>query len=292
MWRQWAALGSMASASRRAQSIVDPEALLLLSFILTPYHRRLVDEIHWWAAAGSGVTSVQRIRNLARTFGPSELIERGLAAFARAALELGRDARWRSLASGAGALAPRRHEHLMSDLQFIEPPALMVRLRVGFGVGSKSDLLCFLLGSHGSSASVRDIARATGYTRKAIQNSAGDMSKARFLEALDDHPAAYRAEPAPWRELLGWKSLPNWKHWAPLYRFVAAVSLRFDGRQELPRSPYVLASRMRDLYVEHREAFRWNRIPHPAPERSRGEAYSEAFRGLLVQTAGWLEENA
>ncbi len=63
-WRQWAALGSMASSGKRARSMVDPEALILLSLALRDHERRLSDVIHQWVVHGVRLLSVQRTKNL------------------------------------------------------------------------------------------------------------------------------------------------------------------------------------------------------------------------------------
>jgi len=54
-WTQWAALGAPVSSAVPARSVIDPEALLLLSASLRGSERRLDDVMAWWAAAGSTV---------------------------------------------------------------------------------------------------------------------------------------------------------------------------------------------------------------------------------------------
>jgi hypothetical protein len=47
-WAQWSSLGAgTPQGGRRASSIIDPEALLLLSLYLIPAERRLRDLTRW-----------------------------------------------------------------------------------------------------------------------------------------------------------------------------------------------------------------------------------------------------
>jgi hypothetical protein len=98
-WAQWAAMGSTASARRRAWSIVDPEALVLLSLALAGRERRLADLVHDWVAVASDLLSVQRIKNLATAYPAGTRLR--LGAVARTALDRGKDFRWKALAEAA-----------------------------------------------------------------------------------------------------------------------------------------------------------------------------------------------
>lgn len=65
-WRQWTVLGAgMALTTEgRASSIIDPEALLLLSLAMESVERRLADMVAWWVEVGSKLLSVQRTKTL------------------------------------------------------------------------------------------------------------------------------------------------------------------------------------------------------------------------------------
>ena len=71
---QWVAMGAGANPSSegRARSIVDLEALVLLSLYHREHERRLADLVVWWARTGSRLTSVKRLLTIARRF-PGQL---------------------------------------------------------------------------------------------------------------------------------------------------------------------------------------------------------------------------
>src|SRR5688572_23827424 len=69
-WRQWRSLAAagMPIGKRLVASIIDPEALVLLSLAVRQHERRLDDQLLWWAALGTSLTSLQRMRTLLADF--------------------------------------------------------------------------------------------------------------------------------------------------------------------------------------------------------------------------------
>ena len=57
------------------------------------------------------------------------------------------------------------------SLSLIEPASLLVRLRAGFGIGVKSDILALLLGMGGSMTTAKRMVDALNYSRMAIHTA-------------------------------------------------------------------------------------------------------------------------
>ena len=140
-WRQWRTLTRAAAGDEATASILDPEALVLLSLTVRHRERRLQDLLHWWAKTGSTLLSVQRMRSLLAAF--PESVRGDLAWFASACRTSG-DRRWQALT--------RRYADRVADvvarpgkgpdtLELLAPSTLLLRLRAGFGVGAKADML-------------------------------------------------------------------------------------------------------------------------------------------------------
>jgi hypothetical protein len=269
--------------------MVDPEALVLLSLALRDHERRLRDVLASWAASDSGGLSVQRMKNLAGKF-PGRVKDR-LAEFALIALEDGGDHRWRRLA-GAGPTPRARGKRLGApDRKGWDPAALMVRLRLGMGVGLHADILTFLLALQGEWASVRLVADATGYNAYAIRRTAEKLAEARFIESTGEKPLEYRADPSAWKGALGLtEGVSPWRFWFQAYALVADLMTAAEDKSLRASSSYVLSSRLRDLMEKHQDALRLNRIPAPDASQFKGEAYLEAFGGILKNVATWLSE--
>lgn len=289
-WAQWRSLGAFAEGSTLYQphSVIDPEALVLLSLLLRERERRLDDLLGWWASVGATLLSVQRTHNLARHF--PLLVQQRLGAFARLASEAG-DRRWqRHQTKDDFTLSPRAGKGAAQpDLS--EAPALLLRLRAGLGVGAKADLLALLLGLRGERITTKAAAEATGYTDVAIRTAAQEMGRARFIETTSERPARYMADPEAWAALLGFseeKAWPRWHYWAETYAFLADV-LRWEAEGRAAEwSAYVWSSRARDLMERHGRTFDLLRLPRPDAERHRGAAYLGAFIDAVQQLMSWI----
>ena len=299
-WEQWRALGAMAGAygERRARAIVDPEALVLLSLLLRDEERRLDDFLGWWAATGVTLLSVQRVHNLAKQF-PAP-VQKRLSAFARLATEAG-DRRWKQHQADAGELELEVREGKgVEHLALYEPPALILRLRAGFGIGAKADLLAFLLGLAGERASAKEAAAALAYTEVAVRTAAQEMALAYFIEEIPDRPALYAADPAAWTGLLGFGrradtqsagDAPAWWHWAGLFAFLCGVLAWVEEGRGSAWSPYVWSSKARDLGEQHRWALDAVRLRLPDGNRHRGRAYLAAFAQTVAEVAAWAKQH-
>jgi hypothetical protein len=278
--------------------MIDPEALLLLTAAYRERERRLNDVMSWWASVGSSLLSVQRLRSLSSRF--PEDHQSGISAFARTAHDQG-DRRWRKFAvdraaKPGGRLKGTPHPALS------EPAAVLLRLRAGFGVGVKSDLLAVLLGMGRSTVTVRRLVEALGYSKAAITVAAREMAQARLIHETPGRPTGYFIEKEPWTRLLNLDSseatsvktssaVPGWRFWPQLFAFLSHAS-RWAGTHLRKRlTTYVLSSQARDLYYLHQQAFTLNGISLPQPERYRGAEYLEGFHLTLKNLSQWLSEN-
>lgn len=286
LWRQWSAVGGMVSARARATSLVDPEALMLMSLALETVEPRFADLLADWARLNSELLSVQRMRNLARRF--PEGIGESLAAFARIALAEGKDHRWKSIAGTEASLdLGRRHQgkSRATRAQLLEPTALLLRLRLAFGVGIKADLIGFLLSTdRGERASIGTIATATSYTVAAVRKAAQALAEARVIEEEGGTRAEYHVDRGKWTSLLGIESAPPWRAWSERYIFAAhfLAWARDAGARRL--TSYLLESRGRELLEQHPGAFRSNNVwrqPSRVMEGGSADEISAAIDALV-----------
>jgi len=199
-WNQWALLGAQIDPQRSEElkSLIDPEALLLLSLSMQHHEYRLRDITSWFAATGSMLLSVQRINRFLPHY-PSNTRER-IAQFAGLAIRAG-DNRWKKylgewIADGAVS------EWKLPGIQLTSQPALALRLRAAFGVGLKTDLLAFLQTRQGRATSVKDVTFATGYSGPAIRSATDDMVVAGLLRESPDRPVVYHLDIGAWQEML------------------------------------------------------------------------------------------
>lgn len=287
-WTQWRSLGMLVTTGGRARSLVDPEALVLVSLSLRDRERRLWDVLTSWAKTGSTALSVQRTKNLQARY-PAHTGER-LAEFARIAFKNGGDHRWRKLAGKTAGPRTRDQKPRSTTAKGWDPAALMIRLRLGIGVGLHADILAFLLSQGGSWAPGRLIAQATGYSIYGIRRTADKMAEAQLIESTTEKPQEYRADTEVWGTVLGNASaVPQWRYWLHAYAFVSDLAWSAGEGSLEASSPYLLSTRLRDLADKHQDAFRLNQVQ--LPESASGEEYVAAFEETAELFANWMSRS-
>ena len=283
VWAQWAALGSGAVSKRAPTSSVDPEALVLASLWLVGHEAQLETFLAWWAERGSGLLSVQRMRNLAGWY-PAEVGPR-LREFAAYAQSTG-DARWKAVSGKAAKSVPGEGG---ADPRLDGAAATMLRLRLGLGVGIKADLVAALLGSE-RWWTVRELSSSTAYTDRAVRRAAEELARGGWVAASPATPAEYRARPERWLDLLGLEAPAAWRDWARLYALVLAVDA-WVGEGEWAALDLAGAERAaRRLVDAHRPAFKWAGVAVPAPVSRPGAEYIRAFADAVVAVTARMAE--
>ncbi len=290
-WAQWGALapGAAPSAERRPRAIVDPEALVLLSMALRGREARLDELVFAWARRGSALLSVQRMTSLAEAFPLS--VREALGEFAAQA----GDRRWRAHAGPAPEDRPPLREAPLGPLRLTQGPALALRLRAGFGVGAKADLLAFLLGLRGAPASVSLMAAATGYSGRAVRTAAEEMALAGFIERMDSAPVSYLADHTAWAAVLRLFRLtasrtpevPQWRYWSVVFAFLADVDCWAREADEEGWSAYRASSRARDLVGDHARTMQLAGLRLPNPAESSGAAFLEDLAAEMDRVQAW-----
>lgn len=290
-WAQWAALTSAAlpAGPERAWTIVDPEGLVLASFTASERERRLSDLAASWAHDAAELMSLHRLRALSADF--PESVRHRLAIFARAAVA-GGDKRWKRWPDGveASAYDPRLKE--IGPVRLRSGPALTLRLRAGFGVNAKADILSLLLGLHGAAADLKVVAAATGYTDRAIRNATEDMVLGGFIREIEGRPSSYSADPHAWAHVLQTDrfdgaadhTIPPWRFWGAVYSFLADVIAWADEAERSEWTGYVTTSRARDVVERHRRRLRQAGIETAS---GPGPAFLEHFEDLLGRVHRW-----
>jgi hypothetical protein len=332
-WRQWRALGASvvvrptARADSRSgpddrcgvHSLVDPEALVLVSLALMQDERRLGDVLRDWTARNSDLLSVQRTKNLAADY-PDALrapLSDRLAWIATVAQDAGKDMRWRSLSHGRaeasgrdtlpGSTPQKVSEaraygiHAPSDAstksratraRLTADATLLLRLRLGIGVGVKADLLAFLLTQNEAWLSVRDIAEAIRYSVAAVRRAVDDLATARMIELRLGQAASYRATHAAWSPILGFTGYPpQWAGWHERFVFASDFLHWVDTSRNHSMSVYAFGVKGRQLIERHCRAFTHNEEAiggGHTPVQNWGAAVSRPVRAL----ATWMDEMA
>jgi hypothetical protein len=255
-----------------------------------------------------------------------------LAGFAIVARDKGNDARWRSIAEHSDHRDCRHRNHLarrsrvangsmrhagasgrsgarstmvdqdapgivpgttpLTRVRLVEDAALTLRLRQGFGVGAKADVLAYLLARVDQGAALREICEAVACTPATAYVAAEELSAARLVRSLDGQPPTYRATHESWKALLGLTNRPpRWTDWSRRYVFLTALLHWADTTSRWPTKSSASEARDRNLVERYSSWF------EPAPALSSSASYQrEDWRGLLRRAmhdlTGWMDEMA
>lgn len=250
-WRQWRALGGSAATDHPAHSIVDPEALVLFTISAGGEQARLSTVLYSWLEVNASLLSVQRMRNLSGHF-PDRVADR-LSEFSRHARAISRHPRWTALDESADAGAEASAALKLPTVRraarvpLRSATALVLRLRAAFGVSTKADVLCALLGARGAKMTVKDVVALTAYTSVAVRSSLEDLAEAGMIDALPGKPQSFRAPRKGWEDLLRTGPMPAWHAWWQFYAFCAALRELAARAKAGKFSEYALSVKVRDL---------------------------------------------
>lgn len=288
IWIQWKSVGTHVDARKTASSIVDPDSLLLISLSLQNTERRLWDVINSWAKNGSDLFSIQRIKNLRKGF-PLDTRNR-LEEFAYRAVNEGKDHRWKKLMGSNGGPDARSNVLWVAYPTTWHPTALMLRLRLGFGIGIVSDLLSYMISMHGDWSSAASISKAIDFSPYSVRRNAEDMASAGILETTGEKPVRYRIRFSGWGQILEIQpnDIAGWRYWNKIYAFAADYIDRSSSVEWEEASSYLLSSKQRDLVEAHKDAFKLNKITYPDPGRYPGEEYTSAFNSFVANLSEWF----
>lgn len=296
LWRQWRGLGAMTTA-REAQSIVDPEALLLASLSLHDLEPRLNDVLRSWIWENAEVMSIQRLKNLRKEFPGSE----SLGIIAQLAVESG-DTRWKVLADPhATTKEEGRPKGRAIPVPLNSTATLMLRIRLGFGHGARADILTYLFGlSHvrGEAwASVAAIAGALSYTVTNVRETADDMARAGFIEQVPGASGGrgatarlFRVRGNTWQGLLG-GGAPRWSDFKETFRFTIDLDRFVRAAPAKSLTEYVVWSKCRELLEKYPAA-----LPHEQSSLERIPVDAEEWPTYLEERTrhwrSWVENRA
>jgi hypothetical protein len=212
VWNEWAQMGVLAEPKFESPWAADPEALLLLTLEAGRSDARVFDETLDWLAVNAGLISQQRLRNLCIDDDDRRLVDASLAWAGEHNPAL-RSARRRAPASSGEAnellflnLSPVREPDSTfaahglirntprrsgkSDTpRLLLPINLAFRLRKHFGVGSRAEIVRFLLTSQLPGAQTEVVRRASGYARSNVRDAA---------DALVVEPAGFAGAATDW----------------------------------------------------------------------------------------------
>jgi hypothetical protein len=316
VWNEWAQMGVLAEPRFESPWAADPEALLLLTLEAGRSDARVFDETLDWLAVNAGLISQQRLRNLCIDDDDRRLVGASLAWAGEHNPAL-RSARARSAESDSG-----NGELLFIDLSPVRQPDpifashgllrntptrsgksqaprltlpinLAFRLRKLFGVGSRAEIVRFLLTSQLPGAQTEVVRRASGFARSNVREAADALVVAGAAGSYTLGTGGdrfYQVDVDRWRSFLALEQIPRHRDWPQLLASLRTLRrwLHRPGLDDL--SEYLRASEARQLMKQIEPDLRYAGVP--VSDARTGADYWETFvenvdAALSALTSPW-----
>lgn len=319
-WDEWAQMGVFATPRRESPWAADPEAHLVFTLQVARCDPRLFDELLDWFATSSSQISVQRLRNMC--ISEDEALCEAVIEWVAQNGDRPRRLVSRPKTKRASAeplfyrqRKPTRPDKSFEAFGFQRPPALRTRksgppdprrpinfaflLRNVFGVGSRAEIMRFLLTASGHARSGRPqfttlaIADAAGFAKRNVQDALTALVEAGAIELTrrgNEH--LYSIDSETWRRTLRIEGpLPQYRDW-PNALLGLRVLHRWLWQGDLDAlTPYMLASEARLLWGRIDSAFGHTGIPVRPAGPSEGEEFWEVFVDQVDQVLARLDSD-
>ena len=316
-WDQWAQLGVFASTNRRDQAAADPEALLLFTFEVGRSDPRLFDETLDWLLTNERLVSVQRLRNLCRDDDDRDLVE-GALLWAARQRPRSRPAPPRAREQRASEPRPlfydvarqvREHDEAFLAAGLLKPATkpskksrapdpdtainFAFRMRHLFGLGSRAEIVRYLVTAPVTDASALAVADGAAYAKRNVNETLTSLVASGIVTGYEHgNERRYYVDRAMWGQFLGFQSngWPTYRDWPRLLGALRRFSrwLHDPALDEL--TPYMLASNARTLMEQLEPDLALANLPSPGMQVPQGENYLGAFTERIEQALTALEQ--
>ena len=244
LWRQWTALGVMGHSKPSEQTVLDPEALLLITCTIGRHDPRLFDAMLDWTRINGRYLNVHRLRRMLKT--QNFTGESVYSAVAATMYAVDPSAKWAQSAKGSvsheeplffmdnGMPFPIMHE---SDAIFRSCGFLRERyesrsaaqlfpsdrvanltlcLRAMLGISARCEIFTYLLLN--KEGSPRAMAKICTYYPATISKAMADMNDSGYVTSrIEGRHRYYTLISKAWRDFLIGEELPVWITWPALF---------------------------------------------------------------------------
>lgn len=286
VWNEWAQMGVLAAPDAESRWAADPEALLLLTLEVGRSDPRVFDETLDWLTVNGDLVSQQRLRNLCIDNDDRKLVDAALA-WAGAHQPALRSARTRAARIPQEVeplfVVPSRvtqpdpvfesHGLLKGPTQpsgKSQPPRLDLPINLAFllrrlfGIGSRAEIVRFLLTSQLPGAQTEVVRRAAGFARSNVRDAADALVAAGAASSYTRGAGGdrfYSVDVERWRSFLELDVIPLHRDWPQLFAALRTLRrwLRQLGLDDL--SDYLRASEARQLVKRIEPDLRYAGVP-------------------------------
>lgn len=299
-------MGVSAAADVHDDRAADPEALLVFTLEVARRDPRLFDEVLDWLRENERLLSVQRLRNLCADAEDRDLVEASL----RWVSQFRRNPRFDERKSadhrtphalfGGGNLGPWRRDPYFDQLGLVRPVAVAsrksgrpdvtrpinfaFRVRLAFGIGSRAEIIRYLLTAPVTDVNAQLVAEVVGFAKRNVADTLDALAEAGVVrQSTLANERRYAIDRTGWVALLGRETIPRYREWPQLFRALRKIIRWLDDPSLDDRSDSMRASAARDLMEQIEDDLRFAGVP-VLGRSLPGRQYWEGFSGTVEAT--------
>ena len=320
LWRQWSALGISGSRQKQQKTVVDPEALLLLTLTVARYDSRLFDEVLEWVDVNGAYLNVHRLKNLLKQYDFQAKPQLGALA-ERAGRNSSLALKWKNLGSKYRTEPPESLFFLKNGFPFPVPDnpdeifqkhglirgpikrrnltqpfpgegmaSLLLRLRALLGINIRCEILCVMGAVDEIHPSL--LARMIGHGSRTTQNTLSEMAGSGVIQVrTSSREKLYSLRQSTLAELLHpGEERTLWDYSAPLFRALEILWLGLVDPARHNLDETMLASEWRRTARAMVPLLGEAERGQPLRDESlyRGKKYAEIFEADIKTFLGQL----
>lgn len=326
-WSQWAQLGVSSHPSRSDRWAMDPEALILFTLGVSRRDPRLFDEMLDWISLNAKSLSLQRLRNLTSRFPVDRDFVDAMVAWVAEATpavrwKVGRRRRGRN-AKGAPVFSQDvvafvgQADPVFERFGYLRPQAvrsgkstgpdvraginLAFRLRLLFGLGTRSEVMRILLTFIDGPLDAARIADEAGFAKRNVNEALTALVTSGAIKARwSRNERVFLALRKKWATVLEIgptaEHLPTFVSWVHLFPPLIEILSWLEQVDEAVDSEYIMSSRARDLVERIEKDLELLDLFPPSDQSLPGGAFLPQFEdsveSLLKTIAGETENDA
>ena len=294
LWKQWTTLGVVSNVQKEKNWVIDIEALLVSTFILGNYDKRLFSASMEWLIKNGEWVNTSRLNRMGKDFilsikniyqepFPTDTIVTLLDHFKKGNKK-GIKERYSLMIREA---IPNKYREILENFKvrgiisepvMEEPVLLQLFFRGLFGINARVEVMIYLLSKE--SGNSLSISKEISYDQKIIYRILEDWVKTGQLEKRR-REGYYLKTRKEWLNLLNIQKMPEYINWVKVFSTLPKMVTAFST-EPWSKNKYMASSFFRDIQEEIKPIAKSLNIKLPEPSLYKGEEYFTPFaKGIL-----------
>ena len=276
LWKQWAGLGVTSNVQEEKNKIIDIEALLLATFILRNYDKRLFSASVEWLLQNGKLVNISRLKRI----GKKIIFQRNAPSPADVIMALLQKSKSGHIPGNyKNILENFRIRGVVSDLVIKKTSLLQLLLRGLFGINARVEIMIYLLVE--KSGNSLGISKEIFYDQKIVYRILEDWVKTGLI-GKNEKKNYYIVSRKEWLRLLNIQKMSGYINWAKIFAIFTQIINGISVESET-NNKYMASSLFRDVYEGVKPVAESLKIKLPEPDLYKGEEYFTPFAEVLLK---------